>query len=475
MISVMNYYKFLTIFFLAPFVSLFGYSQLRLPSIISSGMVLQQNDSATLWGWAGPDQKVFISKSWNSTIDSAITTNMAAWKLKIKTPVAGGPYTITIKAGDSITLKDIMIGEIWVCSGQSNMEMNEGWGLPDVRAELPTCTNNRIRFFTIPRTGSSNPQDNCSGSWASCDSNTLKHFSAVGYFFGKKLNKDLDVPVGLISTNWGGTPAEVWTPADLVNNDDSLKASAAKQKDFPWWPGKPGVLYNAMIAPITNFAIAGVIWYQGEGNTAAPSTYGKLLTTMIDSWREAWHKNLPFYYVQIAPFTYGDSYVGSLIREQQAKAMGHNNVGMVVVSDLVNDTTDIHPKNKHDVGYRLANWALAETYHQKGIIYKSPFYRGMEVKKGMAVISFANAENGLVMKGNKINAFLVAGSDRIFYPADSKVEKDKILVWSKKVKEPVAVRFSFTNASIGNLFNKEGLPAGPFRTDDWPLGKEPGK
>ena len=224
-----------------------------------------------------------------------------------------------------------------------------------------------------------------------------------------------------------------------------------------------------MLAPVTNFSIAGAIWYQGESNTAAPNTYGKLLTTMIDSWRAAWNKNIPFYYVQIAPYTYGNNFDGSLVREQQTKAMMHDNVGMVVTTDLVDDTTDIHPKNKHDVGYRLANWALAETYHKPGIVYKSPVYKSIDVQKGKAIISFDNVPAGLVAKGKNITALLIAGADKKFYPASAKIDNDKLIVWSKQVTQPVAVRFSFTNAGVGNLFSKEGLPVAPFRTDDWEL------
>lgn len=462
--------RFIKFFLLAWFTCCISqpvFSQLRLPSVLSSGMVLQQHDSVTLWGWAVPSHKIFVTGSWNGNTDSAVTTNMATWRLKIKTPGAGGPYSIVIKEEDSIVLKDILIGEVWLCSGQSNMEMNGNWGLPDIKAELPFCSNNNIRFFKIPKTTSSCPQDNCSGSWVACDSNTLMNFSAVGYFFGKKINEQLNVPVGLISSNWGGTPAETWTPEEVVKNDGSLQSAAAKQEQSLWWPVQPGVTYNAMIAPVSRFNIAGAIWYQGESNTAAPLTYTKLFTAMIDSWRKAWQKDLPFYYVQIAPFIYDKPYAASLLREQQEKAMQHPNVGMAVITDLVDDTTDIHPKNKHGVGYRLANWALAETYHKTGIVYKSPFYSAMKITGSKAVISFLNAGNGLVIRGDRVNNILIAASDKIFYPADAKITGDKMVVWSKNVKQPAAVRYSFSNAAIGNLFNKEGLPVAPFRTDDW--------
>lgn len=445
-----------------------SFSQVRLPAVLSSGMVLQQNDSVSLWGWSQPAEKIFVTTSWDNHTDSTIANNGARWKLKVKTPAAGGPYSISFKGYNTVELKDVLIGEVWLCSGQSNMEMNWQWGhLPDVNAEFPTCATTNIRFFQVPKTTSDYPQDNCDAKWESCDSNSLKSFSAVGYFFGKRLNKELNVPIGLINSSWGGTPAEVWTEAGAINDNAELKASDDKLEELAWWPKKPGMTYNGMLAPLFNYSIAGALWYQGEGNTAAPYTYSHLLTTMIDSWRKAWNKNLPFYYVQIAPFTYGTTNQGNLIREQQANAMQHNNVGMTVVTDLVDDTTDIHPKNKHEVGYRLAGWALAETYHKSGFAYKSPFYKNIEIKKDKAIISFDNVPTGLMAKDKKINAVQVAGANKVFYPADAKIDGDKLIVSSKIVKQPVAVRFSYSNAAVGNLFSKEGLPVCPFRTDDW--------
>ncbi|HVZ55976.1 MAG TPA: sialate O-acetylesterase [Chitinophagaceae bacterium] len=450
-------------------------SQLRLPSVLASGMVLQQQDSVPLWGWADPAQKVFVTTSWDNRTDSTVTGHGAKWMLKVKTPAAGGPYQVTIRAGQTRVLDNVMIGEVWICSGQSNMEMNEGWGLPDVRAELPTCSNARIRFFQVDKSTADFPQDDCSGRWLPCDSNSLKHFSAVGYFFGKKLNQELNVPVGLISSNWGGTPAEVWTRADRVTGDPELKASADRQEDFAWWPREPGATFNAMIFPLTRFPLAGAIWYQGEGNTVAPQTYAKLFSTMIDSWRRAWNRNLPFYYVQIAPFTYGTTHVGDLVREQQAQVQRMDQTGMVVITDLVNDTTDIHPKDKHDVGYRLANYALAQTYHRSGTDYRSPSFQHMDLRQGKAYLSFSDAPGGLVIRGKAVRELYVAGQDQVFYPAEARLEGEQLVVWSRQVREPVAVRFGFSNAAVGNLFSRGGLPLCPFRTDNWPVEQVPVK
>jgi sialate O-acetylesterase len=346
------------------------------------------------------------------------------------------------------------------------MEYNSFYkGSKDIEPDFKNPANNNIHLFLETRSTAAYPQDDCKGQWTVSDSNSLKTFSEVAYFFAKKLNKELNVPIGLIEAAWGGTPAEVWTPASVVNADDTLKAAAQKQNPSQWWPYLPGYTYNAMIAPVTNYNIAGALWYQGEGNTVAPTSYARLLTSMITSWRTAWNKDFPFYYVQIAPFTYGTKYQGSLLQEQQAKVMELPNTGMVVTTDLVPDTTDIHPPMKQVVGERLGNWALAKTYDKNGLTYASPTYKSMDVKGNKVTISFANADDGLMMKGRSITQLYVAGNDNTFYPAQGKISGNKLIVWSDKVKDPVAVRFGFSNAAIGNLFTKNGLPVTPFRTD----------
>jgi sialate O-acetylesterase len=222
-----------------------------------------------------------------------------------------------------------------------------------------------------------------------------------------------------------------------------------------------------MIEPLTSFSIAGALWYQGESNVVAPDTYAKLLTTMIGAWRKAWGTNFPFYYVQIAPFTYGTKDQAAWLREQEAVVQNYKRTGMVVISDITGDTTDIHPKDKHDVGIRLANWALAETYHRPGLYYKNPRYESMETIGDRVTLSFADAPNGLMVKGKDVMTLMVAGDDRVFYPAEGKVEGSKMEAWSKEVKKPIAVRYQFSNSGIGNVFSKEGLPMAPFRTDNW--------
>lgn len=447
-----------------------GFSQLRLPSILQSGMVLQQQDSVNLWGWSGPSWKVTVTTSWDNQTYTTEASELAKWKLKVKTPAAGGPYQIKIESGREIILDDVMIGEVWVCSGQSNMEWNFHLGVKDIAAEFPTAYNRNIRLYQIEKTGSDYPQEDIQASWAVCDSNTLKTFSAVGYFFGKHLHSQLNVPIGLINASWGGTPAEPWTPEELIENDAELKQAAEALKTVAWWPVRPGKAYNAMIAPIVNHSIAGVIWYQGESNVPTSSTYRKLFTTMIDSWRAAWQKELPFYYVQIAPFAYEGEYGGALLRQAQLEASTHPRTGMVVITDLVDNVHDIHPGRKNPVGTRLANYALATTYNKPIDGYRSPEFAGSSVEKGKLVLRFNYADKGMRLKGARPEALLIADENaKEWLPAQVKIEKNTVIAWHPKIKKPAHVRYGFGNILIGNLESVQGLPVAPFRTDHEPL------
>ncbi len=443
-------------------------ANVRLPSVVGNNMVLQQQSQVKLWGWADPAEKVFITTSWNGKTDSTITTRDAKWQLLVATPAAGGPFTVTIKGRNTITLTNVLVGEVWVCSGQSNMEMSGNWGLKDIKAELPTAYNADIRFFQIPRATAEHPQDDCTAQWTVCDSTTLKAFSAAGYFFGKRLNTAMHVPIGLIEASWGGTPAEVWTPDSVVNSDAVLKEAAAKQVPYEGWPYMPGYTYNAMIAPVVPYSIAGAIWYQGEANVGTAGAYRQLFTSMISAWRKAWNKDFPFYYVQIAPFKYGSPYVAALLREAQLQSMQLNNTGMAVITDITGDTSDIHPTNKHDVGKRLANWALAKTYSQQDISFTGPLYKSMSIKNNRIIINFYNPEEGIVTKGKRqVTELYIAGRDKIFHKANADIKGNTLVVWSSDIKKPEAVRYAFGNTAIGNLFGLNGLPASPFRTDNW--------
>ena len=361
-----------------------------------------------------------------------------------------------------------MIGEVWIGSGQSNMEMNYFWGMPQMKEDFPTAANKNIRMFLIPRTTATTPQDIGEGKWVECDSNTIKLFSAVAYYFGKKLNANLNMPVGLIQAAWGGTPAEVWTPEEQINNDPVLNVAKRKLSRTSWWPITPGYTYNGMLAPIINYSIAGAIWYQGEGNTANGETYDRLLTTMIKSWRTKFNKEIPFYFVQLAPFRYGRKNEAALVREAQTKTLDLPKTGMVITTDLAEDTLDIHPKNKRDVGFRLGDLALKNTYGLDMAYSISPSFKSMQIDKSRIIVAL-NEANGLMIKGKAVTGLFIAGEDKIFYPAKAKMEGNKMIVSSKNVSRPVAVRYAFSNTAVGNIFNKSGMPLAPFRTDSWPI------
>ncbi|MEP6950972.1 MAG: sialate O-acetylesterase [Ginsengibacter sp.] len=443
-------------------------ADVRLPAIIGSHMVLQQNSEVKVWGWSDPGEKIKITTGWDTTTCRAIGSSGAKWNCIIKTPAAGGPYTLTISGNNKVILEDVLIGEVWDCSGQSNMEMNYGWGEQQYTPDVQNATNKSIHFFHIPRLTAEFPQDDTRGQWVVCNPEDMKQFSLAGYFFGQKLQEALSVPIGLIEASWGGTPAETWTPKDSIENNPVLKEASAKLTPRPGWPVNIAATYNAMIYPITNFTIAGVIWYQGEANVDAANTYRLLLSTMISSWRKAWQKDFAFYFVQIAPFAgYANNISGALLREAQTKTLSSPNTGMVVIHDLVSDINDIHPKDKKDVGYRLANLALSETYGKKDLAYKTPLFRNMKVESRKIRAHFINADNGLVSKGDTVKGFYIAGTDKIFMPATAKIDGNSVLVWNKNIPNPVAVRFGFTNSSMPNLFSKEGLPVNLFRTDDW--------
>jgi sialate O-acetylesterase len=450
------------------FLSLSVFGNVRLPAIIGSHMVLQEKTTVTIWGWCDPQEKIKLKAAWDTTTYTATGSSAAKWSIQLQTPAGGGPYTINIDGNNSVTLEDVMIGEVWVCSGQSNMEMNVNWGLP-YQDEVAKATNTKIRFFHIPRTTSEFPQEDVKAKWVVCNPEDMKNFSAAGYFFGKKLQEGLNVPVGLINSSWGGTPAETWTPRELVEKDTVLKTAATKLKPANGWPVQPGFAYNAMIYPITNYVVAGSIWYQGESNVGTADSYTPLFTTMIKSWRKAWQKDFPFYFVQIAPFAgYGDNSSSAFLREAQTRTLALERTGMVLTGDLVDNINDIHPKMKREVGERLATLALAEDYGIKGLAYKIPMYKDMRVEKGRVRVNFSDAGSGLMSKG-PLTGFYIAGEDKNFVPADAKIEGNTVLVWSKDVSQPVAVRYGFQNTQMLNLYNKEGVPVNLFRTDDWPV------
>ncbi|SFZ93458.1 sialate O-acetylesterase [Flaviramulus basaltis] len=447
------------------FIAKTSFANVILPSLFSNHMVLQQNDEVKFWGWANPNEEVTIQTSWNGELYKTKASNQAKWDLIIKTPSYGGPFTISIKGYNEIVLNDILIGEVWLCSGQSNMEMSANWGggIKNMD-EVGKANNPTIRFFTIPKSASKYPQDNLTANWDICTPETMKKSSAAAYFFAKRLQENLkDIPVGLIVSAWGGTPAEIWMPEETIRKDSILNEAANNLKPVEWGPTEPARAFNAMINPLVGYNIAGALWYQGEANVGSP-VYDKTLNTLINSWRYLWHKKFPFYYVQIAPYEYGEDHFGGVeIRNAQRKVLNlSENTGMVVIDD-VSTADDIHPKDKKTVGIRLANLALKNHYKNFDGIVNGPLFKNISFEKGKTKVFFDNSK-GLNTKGDN-SLFEIAGEDKIFYDAKSKIKNDYIILTSKKVKKPKYVRFAWKNTTQSNVFNEANLPASTFTTE----------
>ncbi|MBN8823279.1 MULTISPECIES: sialate O-acetylesterase [unclassified Spirosoma] len=455
------------VFFL---LALAARAEVSLPSILGSNMVLQQQTDVAIWGWGSPPEKIIVTASWDNRPISVTCSDDATWKVRLRTPAAGGPHTITIAGSSTIQLTNILIGEVWLCSGQSNMGLSAAGGVKDAQAELPQAFNPSIRLFKMTKRSSPVPQDDVKGRWQICDSASLKAFSAVGYFFGKKLHAGLNVPIGLIDMSWGATKIESWMPEALAMLYPETRHSIQMMPQNQWAPAKAGWLYNGMVAPITSFAIAGVIWYQGESNRHYAPAYYRLMHLLIEGWRGLWQTDFPFYYVQLAPYRYGGKFETPLLREAQANAMDIPKTGMVVTTDLADNLDDVHPIFKKEVGNRLANWALAENYKRPVIAYKSPKYRSMQIRGSVIRLTFDQVPNGFMSTGNELTEFGIAGIDQVFVKAKARIVGNEIEVWAESVKTPVAVRFAFRDAPEPNLFSREGLPVIPFRTDNWDLG-----
>jgi sialate O-acetylesterase len=451
-------------------------AELRLPSVVGSHMVLQQKRTVNVWGWAKPGASVSVKAGWLKKAVKTVAAGEGKWKLSLETPEAGGPYEISVKSDTTIIIKDVLIGEVWVCSGQSNMQMPVV-GIPSQPVNgsndcIARAKNNNIRLLTVERTFSTKPLDDCKGNWNVASPSSVVNFSAVALFFGQYLNEILGIPIGLISTNYGGTPAESWTDeATLMRDFSEIDLTVLNSDKVN--AQSPTVLFNSMIHPILNYSIRGAIWYQGESNIfnrgkKGAEQYTRHFPAMVRNWREQWNQgDFPFYYVQIAPFKYSEKDNSAYLREAQLKAMKIiSNAGMAVTMDI-GDSDCIHPAEKILVGKRLAYWALAKTYGIEALPCSGPVYKDMTINKNKAILRFDYAENGLSDFGNELQGFVVAGEDRQFHPAKAKITNNNLEVKSEKVKNLVAVRYCWENYAVGTLFNTAGLPASSFRTDDW--------
>lgn len=436
-----------------------------LPAIVGDNMVLQRDMWLRVWGWAAPDENVSVSFAGQMVSTRAHASGN--WSVRLRPIPAGGPFDMTIAGSNTIVLHNILIGEVWVCSGQSNMEFGM-WSLADSvkDKEIAAAKWPMIRLFTVAKDNAPIPRIDCKGSWTPCTPQAVPGFSAVAYYFGRELYQKLGVPIGLIHTSWGGTAAEAWTDHDTLAGDPDL-APCLGYNDMPTG------LYNGMIAPIVNFAIRGAIWYQGESNAGRAYQYRKLLPAMINCWRRAWGEgDFPFYIVELANFqaVQTDPNEGSAwaeLREaQQLTARNVPHCGIASIIDI-GDAADIHPKNKLDVGKRLAFIAEARDYGMP-VEFSGPMYASMKVEGKRIKLSFTHVDGGLDVHGKELKGFAIAGEDKKYVWANAKVEGDSIVVWSDEISAPVAARYDWANNPQGNLYNKVGLPANPFRTDDWP-------
>lgn len=439
-------------------------AQVKLAPIYTDNMVIQQNADVPIWGWATASQTITIVASWSPTDTlRVVTDSKGQWRSSIKTTAADlKPHTI--KCG-GVTLTNVMLGEVWLCSGQSNMEWSVNHGILNGEQEAQAAQYPEIRIYRVPRRGAETPQLSMDASWEPCAPQTMRRASAVGFFFARSLYRQLNIPIGIISSAWGGTPAEPWVP---IEKFDKQALDNRMNETAPWWPIEPALLYNQMIHPFVPFTLAGAIWYQGESNRLFAAHYDRLMQSLITGWREKFGTKFPFYFVQIAPHNYNndkDTFSAELREAQQLTASSLEKTGMIVISDLVNDVNNIHPLNKQQVGARLAAYALAEQYGKPIKDYKSPTYKSMSIKGTRVTISFHNPSAELQCLDKQIEGFTIAGENGIFVPAEAKIRGTEVEVWAKEVKSPTAVRYCFDDTTFGNLKSAAGLPVAPFRTD----------
>ena len=454
--------------------SLYSFSKVNLPSILGDNAVLQRNSKVKLWGSANAGTMVTITTSWDNIQINTKADREGKWMTAIHTPEAGGPYRILYNDGEETITENIAIGEVWFCSGQSNMQMllRGAMNQPILHSAdlIANATNKWLRLFKVPTALSAQPvEDLDNTAWNVSTPKSAAVFSALAFQFGKMLQEHLDIPVGIIVSAYGGTPVRGWMAPEY------LKEFPAMAKDttirINHWG--PSYLYNAMVYPLRNFSIRGFLWYQGERDVSTPFLYEKMLPAMVENWRALWDggDKFPFYYVQLAPWTYSNAsgFNGAYMREAQLKARDMiPNSGIVTTIDVGSDLS-IHPPDKTTVAKRLLYQALVQTYSMKGIPYTFPEYEEMEIQDSTILLRFNHAPRGLSLH-EKITAGLeIAGEDRKFYPVTTAktIGAKGLQVSSNQVSKPVAVRYCFRNYSTGNLYDNFGMPVFPFRTDNW--------
>ena len=449
-------------------------AKVKLPAFFADNMVLQQQTSCNIWGWTEAGKKVIVLTSWDKKSYATSANKDSRFQVQVKTPEAGGPYEIIFRDGETVSLKNILIGEVWICSGQSNMEMQmKGFKQQPVEGtteELLRCKDSQFRLFTVKRNPQLLPQDDVKGQWNEANSASVRDFSATAYYFGRALRASLDVPVGLISTSFGGSACEAWMRAEWLKAFPKVKQAITEEDVKKLQQRCPTALYNGQLHPLVGYGIKGAIWYQGEDNVPRYDYYAPLLKAMVEGWRKDWKQgDFPFYYCQIAPYDYSliewkDS---QYLREQQAKAETIiSNARMAVLMDAGLEY-GIHPRKKRQAGERLAILALSNTYDIKGLP-EFATYKEVEFKNDTAVVAFDRSKEWVYFEhGTTSKNFEVAGSDKVFHPATKVwVSRNRVYVVCDEVKKPIAVRYAFKDWVDGDLMH-DGLPVSSFRTDNW--------
>lgn len=482
-------------------------AEVRLPALFSDHMVLQQDTPVPVWGWAGAGEKVEVSIA-GQTQDTTAGSD-GKWQVKLTPLKSAQPLEMTVKGANTITVKDVLVGETWLCSGQSNMVMTVA-NSKDYEKERATATLPMIRMFTVASGRSKEIKDDCVGSWVVCSPDTVGAYSAVAFYFGRELQQHRGCSVGIINSSAGGTLIESWLNEDAQRASAALKpffeqrerlmrefdrdaAEVTHQKSMSKWklaadaakaagqpepklPSHPrssflgamdvGGLFNGMIAPLIPYAVRGIAWYQGESNAHPDRTrfYETQLRLLVRDMRQRWGAELPFVWVQMPNLN--KKMPWAEIREAQLKCLDLPNTGMAITIDA-GESKDTHPKDKQTVGHRLAQWALGHVYGEKVPSISGPLPAGHEIRGSELVVRFHHADGGLVSKDGELKGFLMAGENRAWKPATARIEGDTVVVTSPQVSKPVAVRYAWASDPLCNLFNAAGLPASPFRTDDW--------
>lgn len=454
-------------------------AEIKLPAFFCSNMVLQQQSKVNIWGSADANKMVTIVPGWNKKAKTTVKADAnGKWKVAVETPAAGGPYTLSISDGKELVLDNVLIGEVWLCAGQSNMEMPmKGFKCQPVEnanRDVTLSTNPNMRLFTVKRSSSCTPKDDVTGTWAEANPETVREFSATAFYFGRMLQMvNKNVPVGLILTAWGGSACEAWMDEQMLKDFPSAEIPRTPE-DIKSKNRTPTVLYNGMLHPLIGYGIRGAIWYQGEDNWNRASTYSDMMTSMVNGWREQWGiGDFPFYYCQIAPYDYSiitekgkPVYNSAYLREQQTIAMSKiKNSGMACLLDAGLEK-GIHPSKKNLAGERLAYLALSKTYGVKGIQCDCPTFKKMEIKNDTVDVIFNNCGMWPYIKDGESKNFEVAGEDGVYHPAKAWIQRSHILIKSEEVKKPVNVRYGFKDWVVGDVFC-DGLPLTSFRTDNF--------